>query len=225
MYEPTEFTSCAIRPEEPSFEGQVLLQAPFLRFYARYLCRDRLEAEDLVQDVILKALQHRSQFEPGTNLKAWLRAIMRNTHILRNRRRWREADYDPERAERKLVSVADPTIPMELDDVRRALCLMPARYRDALVLAAGGSSYDEMSYILDCAIGTVKSRLSRARDLLQAILQEGDFKALPCCSDPLAKLEADYASLAAVGSAAPDLTPFTKVAPAREGCLQGATRD
>jgi RNA polymerase sigma-70 factor (ECF subfamily) len=207
MYEPTELTPCAIRPEESSFEGQVLLQAQFLRFYARYLCRDRLAAEDLVQDVILKALQHRDQFEPGTNLKAWLRAIMRNTHVLRNRRRWREVDYDPEGAERKLVSWADPSIPMELDDVRRALCLMPPRYRDPLVLAAGGSSYDEMSCILGCAIGTVKSRLSRARDLLQAVLREGEFKALPCSSDPLAKLEADYASLAAERSGAPDLMP------------------
>jgi RNA polymerase sigma-70 factor (ECF subfamily) len=207
MYEPTELTPCATPPDEPSFEEQVLLHGQFLRFYARYLCRNPLEAEDLVQDVILKALQHRKQFEPGTNLKAWLRTIMRNTHILRSRRRWREADYDPERAERKLVSAADPTIPMELDDVRRALCLMPERYRDALVLAAGGSSYDEMSCILGCAIGTVKSRLSRARDLLQAVLQEGDFKALPCSSDPLARLEADYASLAALGSAAPQLTP------------------
>ena len=207
MYEPSELTPSAVRPE-PSFESEVLHQAQFLRFYARYLCRDRQEAEDLVQDVVLKALQHQSQFQPGSNLKAWLRAIMRNTHILKNRRRWREAEYDPERAERKLVSAADPTIPMELDDVRRALCLMPARYRDALVLAAGGSSYDEMSFILGCAIGTVKSRLSRARDLLQTVLQEGDFKALPCSSDPLAKLEADYASLAAAGSGALELTPL-----------------
>jgi RNA polymerase sigma-70 factor (ECF subfamily) len=206
MYEPTELTPCAIRTEPSSFEAQVLLQAQFLSFYARYLCRDRLEAEDLVQDVVLKALQHRDQFEPGTNLKAWLRTIMRNTHLLKNRRRWREGDYDPERAERRLVYAADPTIPMELDDVRRALCLMPARYRDALVLAAGGSSYDEMSYILGCAIGTVKSRLSRARDLLQAVLREGEFKALPCSSDPLARLEADYASLAAVESPLLDST-------------------
>ena len=196
MYQSAEFVPSQPCSDESTFEGQVLLQAEVLGAYARYLCRDRGEAEDLVQEVILRALQHRHQFEPGSNLRAWLRAIMRNTHLLRNRRRWREADYNPEVAERRLACVSDPTIAMELDDVRRALGLMPARYRDALVLAAGGTSYDEMSGIFGCAIGTVKSRLSRARDLLQAVLQEGCFKQLPSSSDPLAKLEADYATLA-----------------------------
>jgi len=196
MYRSAEFMPSETCSEESTFEGQVLLQAELLGVYARYLCRDRAEAEDLVQEVMLRALQHRHQFEPGTNIKAWLRAIMRNTHLLRNRRRWREADYDPEVAERRLLCVSDPMIAMELDDVRRALRLMPPRYREALVLAAGGTSYDEMSGIFGCAIGTVKSRLSRARDLLQAVLQEGCFKRLPSSSDPLAKLEADYAALA-----------------------------
>ena len=201
MYQSAEFMPPQMCREESTFEEQVLLQAEVLGAYARYLCRDRGEAEDLVQEVILRALQHRHQFEPGSNLKAWLRAIMRNTHLLRNRRRWREADYNPEVAERRLLCVSDPTIAMELDDVRRALRLMPARHRDALVLAAGGTSYDEMSGIFGCAIGTVKSRLSRARDLLQAILQEGCFKQLPSSSDPLAKLEADYVALAKTRSA------------------------
>lgn len=191
--------------ENSTFESQILLQSDFLAFYARYLCRNRAEAEDLAQEVVLRALQHQHQFEPGTNLKAWLRAIMRNTHLLRSRRRWREGTYSPELAERTLVSTSDPAIPMELDDVRRALRLLPPRYRDALVLAAGGSSYDEMSHVLGCAVGTVKSRLSRARDLLQAVLQEGRFKALPCSSNALATLEADYALLAAVDVRRSDL--------------------
>lgn len=179
-----------------SFEAQVLLHSQVLGFYARHLCRDRGEAEDLLQEVILKALQYRRQFTPGTNLKAWLRTIMRNTYLLRNRRKWRDAPYNSETAERVLVSVSDPAIAMELDDVRRALGLMPPHYRDALLLAAGGGSYDEMSYILGCAVGTVKSRISRARDMLKAILAEGGFKAVPCSSDPLAELEAAYESLA-----------------------------
>jgi RNA polymerase sigma-70 factor (ECF subfamily) len=202
MYQPAELTPCQGCCVESTFEEQVLLQTEFLGFYARYLCRDRAEAEDLVQEVVLRALQHRHQFESGTNLKAWLRTIMRNTHLLRNRRRWREADLNPEVAERRLMCVSDPTIAMELDDVRRALRLMPQRYREALVLAAGGTSYEEMSGILGCAIGTVKSRLSRARDLLQAVLQEGGFKGLPSSSDPLAKLEADHAALTKTASGA-----------------------
>src|SRR4051812_27572896 len=86
------------------FERQILQQTEFLGFYARYLCRDRGEAEDLAQEVMLKALQHHDQFERGTNLKAWLRTIMRNTHLLRSRKRWREMDCSPETAERVLVS-------------------------------------------------------------------------------------------------------------------------
>jgi RNA polymerase sigma-70 factor (ECF subfamily) len=186
---------------DPAFEHLVLAHRDGLAVQARYLCRNRAESEDLVQEVVVKALQHRHQFQPGTNLRAWLRAIMRNTFLLRQRGRNREASFDPERAEPWLARHDDPTIAMQLDDVRRALRLLPARYRDALTLAAAGSSYDEMSCILGCAVGTVKSRLSRARDLLQAVLQEGEFKALPCSSNPAEILEADFVSLASRGEA------------------------
>ena len=187
---------------DPAFERQVLAHWEGLAIQARYLCRNRAESEDLLQEVIMKALQYRHQFERGTNLRAWLRTIMRNTFLLRQRGRNREAAFDPERAELWLAHHDDPTIAMQLDDVRRALRLLPERYRDALTLAAAGSSYDEMSCILGCAVGTVKSRLSRARDLLQAVLQEGEFKALPCSSNPAEILEADFNSLANRGGVA-----------------------
>lgn len=182
---------------DPDFDQQVLAHWEALAVQARFLCRSRAESEDLIQEVVMKALQYRHQFERGTNLRAWLRTIMRNTFLLRQRGRSRESDVDPESAQRRLAHLDDPTIAMQLDEVRRALCLLPKPYRDALTLAAAGSSYDEMSCILGCAIGTVKSRLSRARDLLQAVLQEGEFKALPCSSNPAAKLEADFISLTA----------------------------
>jgi RNA polymerase sigma-70 factor, ECF subfamily len=197
--------SVAVAPADPDFEHQVLALSDALAVQARYLCRDRVEAEDLVQDVVMKAFQYRHQFERGTNLRAWLRTIMRNTFLLRQRGRSRESDFDPDRAERRLAQYSDPTIAMQLDDVRRALCLLPKTYRDALTLAAAGSSYDEMSCILGCAVGTVKSRLSRARDLLQAVLQEGEFKALPRSSNPAEKLEADFYSLAGGGGSREEL--------------------
>jgi RNA polymerase sigma-70 factor (ECF subfamily) len=167
-----------------------------LAVQAGYLCRNTTDAEDLVQEVVLKALQHRAKYQPGTTLKAWLRAILRNTFLLRRRKSSREAAFDADKAERALARHADPAIAIELDDVRRALRLLPTAYRDVLVLASAGSSYDEMSYILGCAVGTIKSRLSRARDLLQAVLRESEFKALPCSPDPAAQLEAEFHLLA-----------------------------
>ena len=188
---PQDAASKAPKP----FESQVLAHKDGLLRLALYLCRDRGEAEDLVQDALLKALYHWRQFEAGSNMKAWLSTILRNTWFLRSRRRLREPPFDPQMSAETLGASSDPTIPMELDDVRRAMSLLPRRCRDVLVLAAGGSSYDEMSFILGCPVGTVKSRLSRARDLLQATLAEGDFKALAHCDDPAARFLSEFAAL------------------------------
>ena len=178
-----------------SFEDQVLAQRESLRRLAMYLCRNRSEADDLVQEVLFRAFRYRAQFRDGTNHCAWLRTIMRNTHLLRSRTSRRQADYDPERLEARLATSTDPTLGLELDDVRRALTLLPERYRQALLLAAGGGSYDEISFILRCPVGTVKSRLSRARGLLRAVLAEGEFKLLACSREPLAALEAQFRTL------------------------------
>ena len=178
-----------------AFESQVLEHRASLGRLAGHLCRDRLEADDLVQEVLLRALLYRHQFTPGSNLKAWLNTIMRNAYALRSRHRRRETHCDPQLAAEQLATTCDPTIPMELDDVRRAMTLLPARCRDVLVLAAGGSAYDEMAFILGCPIGTVKSRLSRARDLLRAVLAEGTFKGLAPCADPAASVLSQFAAM------------------------------
>jgi RNA polymerase sigma-70 factor (ECF subfamily) len=181
--------------EADAFQSQVLEELQPLRRFSRYLCWDRSEAEDLVQEVVLRALTNRHQFTMGTDLRAWLRAIMRNAFALRGRRR--EADYDPVKAEKVLATSGDPSITMELEDVRRALTLISPHFREVLILAAGGSSYDEMSFVLGCSLGTVKSRLSRARDELQAILCDGSYRTLGCCSDPVGNIEAQFATLSA----------------------------
>ena len=192
-------TAAVIPPEaaklEWSFEDQVLDESAALKGLARYLCRDAGEAEDLLQEVLMRALRYRHQFRPGTNLRAWLKAIMRNTHALRRRRRSREAPYDPAVAEYVTAITSDPTISLELDDVRRVLNLLPTQWRDVLLLAAGGRSYDEISFVLGLPMGTVKSRISRARDRLQAVLAEGNLRALDPCHDPLAALENQFAAL------------------------------
>ena len=92
------------------------------------------------------------------------------------RRSWRRQPLDPEVAERTLVDEADPSAPLELDEVRRALAGLPEEQRDALIMVgAGGLTYEDAAEALGCALGTVKSRVSRARARLAALLAAGAF--------------------------------------------------
>src|SRR3954468_18937609 len=99
------------------FEEQLLAAAPFLRAFARTLCRDIEQAEDLAQEAMLKAWQARDQFQAGTNLKAWLATILRNRFYSLGRRRKWHADYDQEIIERTLVAADDQQAVVELEDV------------------------------------------------------------------------------------------------------------
>ena len=156
------------------FEDAILEATPFLRAFARTLCHEPELAEDLAQDALLKAWQCRDQFQPGTNLRAWLATILRNRFYSLGRRRKWHADYDCEFMERTLMAPDDPESIVELEDVRRALAMLPDFQREALILVgAGGMSYDEVARIAACPVGTVKSRVRRARGELQAILFGG----------------------------------------------------
>jgi RNA polymerase sigma-70 factor (ECF subfamily) len=156
------------------FEHELLQAVPFLRAFARTLCHDAEQAEDLAQEALLKAWQCRAQFQTGTNLRAWLATILRNRFYSLGRRRKWQAEYDQEIIERTLMAPDDPEATVELEDVRRALSMLPDFQREALILVgAGGMSYDEVAQIAGCPLGTVKSRVRRARDELQAILFGG----------------------------------------------------
>ena len=156
------------------FEGELLEAIPFLRAFARTLCHDTEQAEDLAQEALMKAWQCREQFQPGTNLRAWLATILRNRFYSLGRRRKWQADYDQEIMERTLVAPDDPEANVELEDVRRALAMLPDFQREALILVgAGGMSYEEVAQIAGCPLGTVKSRVRRARDELQSLLFDG----------------------------------------------------
>ena len=149
---------------------------PQLRAFARSLCRDAVAADDLAQDALLKAWNNRSSYQAGTNMKAWTFMILRNQFYSDKRRSWRSTQLDPEVAERTLVAVSNPIASLELDEVRRALAKLPEDQREALILiGAGGLSYEEVSEICGCAIGTIKSRVSRARDRLAALLEDGAY--------------------------------------------------
>ncbi|RAK52584.1 sigma-70 family RNA polymerase sigma factor [Phenylobacterium deserti] len=175
------------------FERELLAAVPFLRAFARTLCRDLEQAEDLAQEAVMKAWQNREQFQPGTNLRAWLATILRNRFYSVGRRRKWHADYDQEIMERTLVAPDDPSAQVELEDVRRALAMLPDFQREALILVgAGGMSYEEVAEIAGCPLGTVKSRVRRARDELQSILFEGRPRDLPRVDEPLQALVADF---------------------------------
>jgi RNA polymerase sigma-70 factor (ECF subfamily) len=107
-------------------------------------------------------------------MKAWTFMILRNQFYSDKRRSWRSSQLDPEVAERTLVAVTSGTASLELDELRRAMAMLPDDQREALILiGAGGLSYDEASEICGVAVGTIKSRVSRARDRLALIYADG----------------------------------------------------
>ena len=110
-------------------------------------------------------------------MKAWTFMILRNQFYSEKRRSWRQSQLDQEAAERTLVAVDDPEAPVALDELRQGLAMLPPEQREALILVgAGGFAYEEAAEICGCAVGTVKSRVSRARRALHAILDEGNYE-------------------------------------------------
>jgi RNA polymerase sigma-70 factor (ECF subfamily) len=171
----------AIRPsrsgtDDEGFKRELVLLIPHLRAFARTLCGDATQADDLAQDAMMKAWDARASFQMGTNMKAWTFMILRNQFYSEKRRSWRQSQLDQEAAERTLVAVDDPEAPVALDELRQGLAMLPAEQREALILVgAGGFAYEEAAEICACAVGTVKSRVSRARRALHAILETGSY--------------------------------------------------
>jgi len=159
-----------VREGDP-FTRELTALIPHMRAFARGLCGDMTAAEDLAQEALAKAWSAQASYQPGTNLKGWVFTILRNQFYSEKRRSWRDIPLDQQHAERTLVAVADPTATLWLDDVRRAMQLLPAGHREALVLiGAAGCSYEEAARMCGCPVGTVKSRVSRARTQLAEIL-------------------------------------------------------
>jgi RNA polymerase sigma-70 factor, ECF subfamily len=162
---------------EAAFQRDLVALIPHLRAFARTLCGDAAAADDLAQDATLKAWDARASFQMGTNMKAWTFMILRNQFYSEKRRSWRQSQLDQEAAERTLVAADDPEAPVALDEMRLAMGMLPAEQREALILVgAGGFAYEEAADICGCAVGTVKSRVSRARRALQGILEEGAYR-------------------------------------------------
>jgi RNA polymerase sigma-70 factor (ECF subfamily) len=162
---------------EAAFKRELVALIPHLRAFARTLAGDPAAADDLAQDAMMKAWDARASYQMGTNMKAWTFMILRNQFYSEKRRSWRQTQLDQEAAERTLVAVDDPEAPVALDELRMGLTMLPAEQREALILVgAGGFAYEEAAEICGCAVGTVKSRVSRARRALQGILEEGAYQ-------------------------------------------------
>jgi len=148
-------------------KDDIVALLPDLRAFARFMCREREAADDLVQNTVLAALDKQGQFEPGTNLKGWLFTIMRNRFYsdLRAQRRRPAAIEDV--ATTPVAAVDNPEATLELKELSSALWKLSPQSREALILVgAGGFSYEEAARLCQCSVGTLKARVSRARKLL-----------------------------------------------------------
>ncbi|MFL9893575.1 MULTISPECIES: sigma-70 family RNA polymerase sigma factor [Paraburkholderia] len=169
-----------------SFETEVISWLPQLRRYARALTGDRAWADDLVQDTAERALARWAAFRPDSNLRAWLLTILRHLYIDQLRGR-REIAVDEESAPwRNLEAPQGEVDGLVLRDLQRALYCLPVEQREVLLLVCVEDlSYQEASRALGVPIGTVMSRLSRAREHMRALLTEGPAQGPARKSPPL----------------------------------------
>ncbi len=162
--------SASLRNEE-----QIVALIPALRAFAHRFVGSNNDVDDLVQEAVSRALGHLDHFRPGTSMKSWLFAIIRNTYCTGYRRQVREscgrlddaASYD-------LPMSATQDWAMRAIDVDTALAQLSAGERKALLLVAAGASYEDAALSCHCKIGTIKSRVSRARLHLAELLGESD---------------------------------------------------
>lgn len=155
----------------PNFRQAIVDAIPNLRAFAVYLTNDHSKADDLVQETLLKAWKAREGFTAGTNLKAWLFTILRNTYFSDFRKLRREVQDDTGELAGQLVAPPQQLAHLYLEDFKAALAQLPPDQREALILiGAEGLTYEEVATICDCAVGTIKSRVNRARSRMAELL-------------------------------------------------------
>mgnify|MGYP000921143781 CR=1 FL=1 len=155
------------------FEQSLVGAIPHLRAFARSFANDPARADDLVQETLVKAWNSRDSFTPGTNFRAWLFTILRNVYFSQHRKLRREVDDPDEQYQATLAVQPEQYGHLDLADFRAALGLLPSDQREALILVgAEGFSYEEAAEICGCAVGTIKSRVNRARNRLTELLDD-----------------------------------------------------
>ncbi|WP_198411798.1 sigma-70 family RNA polymerase sigma factor [Microvirga flavescens] len=153
----------------------MLKATPNLRAFAISLTNNVDRADDLVQETLMRAIANISRFHPGTNMQAWLFTILRNLFHSEYRKRRREVeDADGKYAATLAVQPAQGAH-LDFEDLQRALAQLPPDQREALLLVgASGFSYEQAAEICDCAVGTIKSRVNRARNRLAELMHLTD---------------------------------------------------
>jgi RNA polymerase sigma-70 factor (ECF subfamily) len=155
-------------------EADLLICVPHLRAFARSLTGQPDRADDLVQDTVVRALSAAHQFQPGTNLKAWMFTILRNLHYGELRRNYVRLRLLDDTATPEPTVLPNQEANLEVRDFRRAFRQLGDEQREVLMLVgASGLSYEEAAKVCDCPTGTIKSRVSRARRTLLWLLESG----------------------------------------------------
>lgn len=152
------------------FRRDLVAAVPMLRAFARGLCGNRELADDLAQETLMKAWAARNSFTPGTNFRAWLFRILRNHFYTVSHVAKRYVAWDPEAVEALMVEQPTQGGGIVLADLNRGLQTLPAEQREALILMESGLQWDEIASIMECPLGTVKSRITRGRAALMAYL-------------------------------------------------------
>jgi RNA polymerase sigma-70 factor (ECF subfamily) len=154
------------------FREQLIAAIPGLRAFGITLTARGDRADDLVQETLMKAWKHHDSFEPGTNLRAWLYTILRNEFYSQLRKRKREVEDADGYYSSRVAVHAEQDGHLELADLRVALAQLPEDQREAIILVgASGFTYEEAAEICSVAVGTIKSRVNRARVRLAAMLK------------------------------------------------------
>lgn len=160
--------------EDDEFKQNLIETIPALRAYARSLTGSADRADDLVQEALTKAWAARTSFQPGTFFRAWMFTILRNTLFSQQRKHDPLSQSLPEEQAYHIAAVTNPESSLHVDDFRRALSQISPDQREALTLVIGGGlSYEDAAKVMDCAVGTIKSRVARARRDMERMIENG----------------------------------------------------
>jgi RNA polymerase sigma-70 factor, ECF subfamily len=156
------------------FREQLIAAIPGLRAFGLSLTARSDRADDLVQETLMKAWKHYDSFQPGTNMKAWLYTILRNEFYTQLRKRKREVEDADGVYSGRVAVHAEQQGHLDMADLQVALAKLPEDQREAIILVgASGFSYEEAAEICKVAVGTIKSRVNRARARLAVLMQIG----------------------------------------------------
>lgn len=159
----------------PDMRDSMLRATPHLRAFAISLTSNVDRADDLVQETLLRAIANIERFQPGTNMQAWLFTILRNLFHSEYRKRRREVEDVDGKYAAGLAVQPGQGAHLDFEDLQRALARLPHDQREALLLVgASGFSYEQTAEICGCAVGTIKSRVNRARTRLAELMNYKD---------------------------------------------------